>query len=160
MSKNVAVVGAGPMGLAVAYELLKVGHKVTVFERDDRIGGIICGADLPAHASSATFCLRADGRSSPYLPRVEAGAPAQVGEHENGLLQRHLARVGAPLCAAQVPGALALAEVPLRTAGDENQGGDGLASPGGTLVSNAGSKQGIGDCLQRALEAALSLQVL
>ena len=35
-----AVIGAGPMGLAAAYELAKHGAKVTVFERDDRIGGM------------------------------------------------------------------------------------------------------------------------
>ena len=37
--KTVAVVGSGPSGLAVADQLNKRGHSVTVFERDDRIGG-------------------------------------------------------------------------------------------------------------------------
>jgi protoporphyrinogen oxidase len=44
--KDVAVIGAGPMGLAVAYELLKKGHHVTVFERDDRIGGMSAAFDF------------------------------------------------------------------------------------------------------------------
>jgi protoporphyrinogen oxidase len=35
-----AVIGAGPMGLAAAYELAKRGMQVSVFERDDRIGGM------------------------------------------------------------------------------------------------------------------------
>jgi len=35
-----AVIGAGPMGLAAAYELAKRGVQVTVYERDDRIGGM------------------------------------------------------------------------------------------------------------------------
>lgn len=39
--KRVAVVGSGPAGLAVADELNKRGHLVTVFERDDRIGGLL-----------------------------------------------------------------------------------------------------------------------
>lgn len=39
--KKVAVVGSGPAGLAVADELNKRGHSVTVFERDDRIGGLL-----------------------------------------------------------------------------------------------------------------------
>lgn len=39
--KNVAVVGSGPAGLAVAAELNSVGHTVTVFERHDRIGGLL-----------------------------------------------------------------------------------------------------------------------
>jgi len=39
--KTVAVVGSGPAGLAAAAELNKVGHTVTVFERADRIGGLL-----------------------------------------------------------------------------------------------------------------------
>lgn len=39
--KRVAVVGSGPSGLAVADQLNKRGHKVTVYERDDRIGGLL-----------------------------------------------------------------------------------------------------------------------
>lgn len=38
---SVAVVGSGPAGLACAAELNKLGHQVTVFERDDRIGGLL-----------------------------------------------------------------------------------------------------------------------
>ncbi len=39
--KKVAVVGSGPAGLACADQLNKAGHEVTVFERDDRIGGLL-----------------------------------------------------------------------------------------------------------------------
>ena len=39
--KTVAVVGSGPSGLATAMQLNKRGHKVTVFERSDRIGGLL-----------------------------------------------------------------------------------------------------------------------
>lgn len=39
--KNVAVVGSGPAGLAAAAQLNKVGHSVTVYERADRIGGLL-----------------------------------------------------------------------------------------------------------------------
>ena len=39
--KRVAVVGSGPSGLAVADELNHRGHSVTVFEREDRIGGLL-----------------------------------------------------------------------------------------------------------------------
>jgi len=39
--KNVAVVGSGPAGLAAAQQLRRVGHTVTVLERDDRIGGLL-----------------------------------------------------------------------------------------------------------------------
>lgn len=39
--KTVAVVGSGPSGLAVADQLNKRGHLVTVFERSDRVGGLL-----------------------------------------------------------------------------------------------------------------------
>ena len=39
--KKVAVVGSGPSGLAVADQLNKRGHSVTVYERDDRVGGLL-----------------------------------------------------------------------------------------------------------------------
>ncbi len=39
--KNVAVVGSGPAGLAAADQLNRRGHSVTVFERSDRIGGLL-----------------------------------------------------------------------------------------------------------------------
>jgi glutamate synthase (NADPH/NADH) small chain len=39
--KKVAVVGSGPAGLACAAQLNRAGHLVTVFERDDRVGGLL-----------------------------------------------------------------------------------------------------------------------
>jgi NAD(P)H-dependent glutamate synthase small subunit len=39
--KRVAIVGSGPAGLAAADQLNKAGHKVTVYERADRIGGLL-----------------------------------------------------------------------------------------------------------------------
>lgn len=39
--KNVAVIGSGPAGLCAAMQLNRVGHGVTVFERADRVGGLL-----------------------------------------------------------------------------------------------------------------------
>ncbi|KAA0096167.1 glutamate synthase subunit beta [Mycolicibacterium sp. P1-18] len=39
--KGVAVVGSGPAGLAAAQQLTRAGHNVTVYERDNRIGGLL-----------------------------------------------------------------------------------------------------------------------
>lgn len=39
--KRVAIVGSGPAGLAAAAQLNRVGHSVTVYERSDRIGGLL-----------------------------------------------------------------------------------------------------------------------
>lgn len=45
MSK-IAVIGAGPMGLAVAYELTKQNHEVDLYEFDDRLGGMSAHFDF------------------------------------------------------------------------------------------------------------------
>ena len=39
--KNIAIVGSGPAGLAAAQQLARAGHNVTVFEKNDRIGGLL-----------------------------------------------------------------------------------------------------------------------
>ncbi len=39
--KKIAIVGSGPAGLAAADQLNRAGHQVTVYERDDRIGGLL-----------------------------------------------------------------------------------------------------------------------
>ncbi|ABF44061.1 glutamate synthase, NADH/NADPH, small subunit (plasmid) [Deinococcus geothermalis DSM 11300] len=39
--KRVAVVGSGPAGLAAAQQLARAGHDVTVFEKNDRVGGLL-----------------------------------------------------------------------------------------------------------------------
>src|SRR5688572_21770478 len=39
--KAVAIIGSGPAGLACAQQLARAGHDVTLFERDDRIGGLL-----------------------------------------------------------------------------------------------------------------------
>lgn len=46
MGKKVAVLGAGPMGLAVAYQLARDGHRPIVYEADDRIGGMTAAFDF------------------------------------------------------------------------------------------------------------------
>lgn len=44
--KKIAVLGAGPMGLAVAYQLAKDGHSPIVYEADDRVGGMTASFDF------------------------------------------------------------------------------------------------------------------
>ena len=39
--KRIAVVGSGPAGLAAAQQLARAGHKVTVYEKNDRVGGLL-----------------------------------------------------------------------------------------------------------------------
>jgi protoporphyrinogen oxidase len=46
LKQRIAVLGAGPMGLAVAYQLAKDGHQPVVFEADDRVGGMTATFDF------------------------------------------------------------------------------------------------------------------
>ena len=46
MKLRIAVLGAGPMGLAVAYQLARDGHHPVVFEADDRVGGMTAAFDF------------------------------------------------------------------------------------------------------------------
>jgi protoporphyrinogen oxidase len=46
LKQRIAVLGAGPMGLAVAYQLAKDGHHPVVFEADDRVGGMTAAFDF------------------------------------------------------------------------------------------------------------------
>jgi glutamate synthase (NADPH/NADH) small chain len=39
--KKIAIVGSGPAGLAAAQQLARIGHDVTVFEKNDRVGGLL-----------------------------------------------------------------------------------------------------------------------
>ncbi|MET1078936.1 MAG: NAD(P)/FAD-dependent oxidoreductase [Pseudomonas sp.] len=46
MGQRIAVLGAGPMGLAVAYQLARDGHHPVLFEADDRVGGMTAAFDF------------------------------------------------------------------------------------------------------------------
>ena len=46
MSERIAVIGAGPMGLAVAYQLIQEGHVPVLYEADDRVGGMTASFDF------------------------------------------------------------------------------------------------------------------
>ena len=45
-TQRIAVLGAGPMGLAVAYQLALDGHQPVIFEADDRVGGMAAAFDF------------------------------------------------------------------------------------------------------------------
>ncbi len=46
MGERIAVIGAGPMGLAIAYQLAKDGHTPVLFEADSRVGGMSAAFDF------------------------------------------------------------------------------------------------------------------
>lgn len=54
--KRVAIIGSGPSGLACADQLNKAGHKVTVYDRNDRMGGLLMYG-IPKYVLSSRVLL-------------------------------------------------------------------------------------------------------
>jgi glutamate synthase (NADPH) small chain len=76
--KKVAVVGSGPAGLAAAQQLTRAGHEVTVYERADRIGGLL-RYGIPEFKMEKRYLdrrldqMRAEGTR--FVTGVEVGGP-------------------------------------------------------------------------------------
>ncbi|MFE6132173.1 glutamate synthase subunit beta [Streptomyces sp. NPDC056437] len=86
--KTVAVVGSGPAGLAAAQQLTRIGHTVAVYERADRIGGLL-RYGIPAfkmekqHLDRRLGQMRAEGTK--FRTGVDVGGDLDATE----LLRRH-----------------------------------------------------------------------
>ncbi|WP_024793354.1 glutamate synthase subunit beta [Tomitella biformata] len=70
--KRVAVIGSGPAGLAAAQQLTRAGHDVTVFERADRIGGLL-RYGIPEFKMEKKFIDRRLAQMSAEGTRFEVG---------------------------------------------------------------------------------------
>ena len=81
--KSVAIVGSGPCGLAAADQLNRAGHRVTVFERADRIGGLL-RYGIPEFKLEKGILdrrvklMRAEGVA--FRPNTEVGVSVSAGE--------------------------------------------------------------------------------
>ena len=74
--KKVAVIGSGPAGLSCAAQLNKAGHTVTVYERDDRIGGLLMYGIPNPHLDKDIVQRRVDilaDEGINFVTSVEAG---------------------------------------------------------------------------------------
>jgi glutamate synthase (NADPH/NADH) small chain len=89
--KKVAVVGSGPAGLAAAQQLNRAGHLVTVFERSDRIGGLL-RYGIPEFKMEKRFLDRRlalmEKEGVVFQPNASVGANPRVAE-----LQREFAAI-------------------------------------------------------------------
>jgi glutamate synthase (NADPH/NADH) small chain len=77
--KKVAVIGSGPAGLAAAQQLTRAGHDVTVYERADRIGGLLRYGIPEFKMEKAVLDRRLDqmrAEGTRFVTGVEVGGPA------------------------------------------------------------------------------------
>ncbi len=85
--RRVAVVGSGPAGLACADQLNKVGHQVTVFERADRVGGLLMYGIPNMKLDKAIVQRRVDlmaGAGIEFVTNVEVGRDVLAAELRRG----------------------------------------------------------------------------
>ena len=94
--RSVAVVGSGPAGLAAAAQLNSVGHRVTVYEREDRIGGLLMYGIPNMKLDKRTVQRRVDLLSE---EGVEFVTDVVVAGRQRRL-RRHQAAQGRERCAA------------------------------------------------------------
>jgi len=85
--KTVAIVGSGPAGLAAAQQLARAGHEVTVFEKNDRVGGLL-RYGIPdfkmekSHIDRRVAQMQAEGVS--FRTGVRVGKPDGAGISDSG----------------------------------------------------------------------------
>ncbi|MGB4864098.1 MAG: glutamate synthase subunit beta [Tepidiformaceae bacterium] len=160
--KKVAVVGSGPAGLAAAQQLARAGHDVTVFERDDRIGGLM-RYGIPDFKMEKQFVDRRiaqmEGEGVIFRPGVSVGIDIDAREM---LAQYDAICLSGGATHARdldVPGRelegtyLAMAYLPLqnkRNAGDEIPDSEFISAQGKRVIILGGGDTGA-DCLGTAI---------
>jgi glutamate synthase (NADPH) small chain len=80
--KRVAIIGSGPAGLACAQQLARAGHSVTVFEKNDRVGGLL-RYGIPDFKMDKWLIDRRitqmEGEGVVFRTEVEIGADTPIG---------------------------------------------------------------------------------
>ena len=99
-AKRVSVVGSGPAGLAAAQQLTRAGHDVTVFERSDRLGGLL-RYGIPDFKLDKSIIERRLGQMADEGTRFETGV--EVGRNRSAQSLRTEFDACVLACGAQAP---------------------------------------------------------
>src|SRR5579862_9611725 len=141
--RRVAVVGSGPAGLACSQQLARAGHQVTLFEKSDRIGGLlrygIPDFKMEKHLVDRRMAqMEAEGVS--FRPAVEVGKDVSVDELLGGYDAVVLSGGAEAPRDLAVPGReLAGVHFAMEFLTQQNKRGAGdpedVAAPGGTITA-------------------------
>ena len=116
---QVAIIGAGAMGLAAAYHAAKAGHRVTVYEADRIPGGMAAHFDFGGLSIERYyhFVCKADQPTFDLMRELGLSDRNALGRHLDGLFHRWPAfHMGRSPLAARIPQARSHLQASLRTA--------------------------------------------
>jgi len=139
--KSVAVVGSGPAGMACAQQLARAGHSVTVFEKNDRVGGLlrygIPDFKMEKHLISRR-AVQMEAEGVEFRTSTEVGVNVSVDSLKDNFDAVVMAGGAEDARRLEIPGAelpgVRLAMEFLTQQNKRNAGDDELrAAPGGTL---------------------------
>ncbi len=142
--KTVAVVGSGPAGLAAAQQLARAGHSVTVFEKSDRVGGLlrygIPDFKMEKHLINRR-AVQMEAEGVQFRTSMEVGVTVSVGSLKENFDAVVLAGGAEEPRRLEIPGAelpgVRLAMEFLTQQNKRNAGDDELrAAPRGTLSAS------------------------
>lgn len=112
--QRIAVLGAGPMGLAVAFQLIKDGHHPVVFEADDRVGGMAAAFDFDGLKIERYYHFHCISDLSFLEMLAELGLSEKMHWRETKMgyyYQQQLLPWGNPLALVKFPGLSIIAKI-------------------------------------------------
>lgn len=168
--KRIAIIGSGPAGLAAAQQLAREGHDVTVFERDDRIGGLLRYGIPDFKLERVVLDRRLDQMRAEGVAFVTSKAPTKADL--SGFDASILAMGARAPRELSVPGRAFdgvhfampfLEQQNRRVAGDTVPGDSAILATGKRVVVIGGGDTGadcVGTCIRQGAANVLQLEIM